>query len=148
MYGNSGNNYRKYVKSVERKIPNDKRKYMKVSLQQNQIVSQNNSKLSSSYQLNPIVDFVRKSSGGTLNNSILSAINIYDSASNINNSSENLRFKNNKRNLNSSQNSKYHQNSQFQVDIRGAGNSSHRKRVSSKNLRARYQNQAVLMRSI
>lgn len=102
MYGNSGNNYRKYVKSVERKIPNEKRKYMKVSLQQNQIVSQNNSKLSSSYQLNPIADFVRKSSGGTLNNSILSAINIYDSASNINNSSENLRFKNNKRNLNSS----------------------------------------------
>jgi hypothetical protein len=88
---------RKLVKSVERKIPLDHKH--KLKLLNHSLISGNNSKLSNSYQLNLSGDKPRKLSGSNLNNSILSAINIYDSMHHSNGgSTETLRFKM-KRNL-------------------------------------------------
>lgn len=61
----------------------------------NSILSNSNSKLSNSYQMNPLQgsEYIRKFSGCNLNNSILNAINIYDSVHNSTASNESVRFK-------------------------------------------------------
>ncbi|CDW75599.1 tpr domain containing protein [Stylonychia lemnae] len=140
MYGSSANANRKYVKSVERKIPLDLNNRNILQAQNQPLNSQSNSKLSNSYQMNPLVtDYARKSSGGNLNNSILSAINIYDSIQNTTGSSENLRFKS-KRNFNQSNALDKYQLYTLNFNDQSLRKSSQGKKISLKNLRDRYNN--------
>jgi len=129
LYSHKAGN-RKYVKSVERKAPPDKKRLLVFN------PSGSNSKLSNSYQQQ---EYKRRASGITLNNSIVSAINIYDSLQNNQGSTESLRFRT-KRQIQSSQNNI----AASQNDSYAKISTSSRKRISLKNLQNRYKNKNLI----